>query len=90
MTLAFGRAYATYGGLVAVQSLQVGLTFVWLLAMYRARTLDRTDLIMWAGGVQAVVSLIIAFALAPVVQESGVVLASALGVLAALLVLLKC
>ncbi len=90
MTLAFGQAYAAYGGLVAVQALQVGLTFVWLLAMYRARTLDRTDLIMWAGGVQAVVSLVIAFMLAPVAHESGVVLASALGVLAALLVLLKC
>jgi O-antigen/teichoic acid export membrane protein len=90
MALAFGQAFSRYGYLVPMQAAQVALTFMWLLALFRVRTLGRSDLIMKAAAVQAAVSLTVAMLSAPFIQESGVILASGLGTLAALLVLLKC
>ncbi len=90
MTLAFGASFAKYGALVGLQCVQVALTFLWLLALFRVRTLGRTDLIVRAGVAQAVVSLGVVLVATSHLAESGVVLASGFGVLAGLWVLLKC
>lgn len=90
MALAFGRDYARYGDLVALQCVQVALTFVWLLFMCKVRTVGRPAHIFLSGSVQAVVSVGAVLLLAPVFAESGVLVASALGLLAALVVLWKC
>lgn len=90
MALAFGGDYAQHGDLVAWQCLQVALTFAWLLMMCKVRTIGRPVHIFLSGGVQAVVSVVAALLLAPVFAEVGVVVASSLGLLAALVVLWKC
>lgn len=90
MALAFGSDYARYGGLVALQCGQVAMTFVWLLFMCKVRTVGKPAHIFLSGSAQAVVSVGAVLLLAPVFAESGVVVASALGLLAALVVLWKC
>ena len=90
MALAFGSDYARYGGLVGWQCAQVALTFVWLLFMCKVRTVGRPAHIFLSGSVQAGVSVGAVLLLAPVFAESGVLVASGLGLLAALVVLWKC